>query len=74
LGVLTARWNVRKVKVPARKKKFCPYGRPVLSEPLVWLVRSVPEDVVPDDSEYPLLLVIPDVVEPSEKGLWKGLL
>ena len=40
----------------------------------MWLLTSVPEDVVPDDSEDPLLLVLPDVVEPSEKGLWKGLL
>jgi hypothetical protein len=30
--------------------------------------------VLPDDPEDPLLLVLPDVVEPSEKGLWKGLL
>jgi hypothetical protein len=66
--------------------KFCPYGRPVLPEPLVWLLRSVPLDVVPEDPEDPLLevvpedpedpllVVVPDVVEPSEKGLWKGLL
>ena len=40
----------------------------------MWLLTSVPEEVVPDDSEDPLLLVLPDVVEPSEKGLWKGLL
>ena len=40
----------------------------------MWLLRSVPEDVVPDDSEDPLLEVLPDVVELSEKGLWKGLL